>query len=173
MCFRKHRKDAGSCCENSCENCQCFGVWLSQLQLLRYLILHRIFKKETVTMSRNLRSESGRGGNVFSRECCVWDFAFAKSGKNRKNWGEKKEVNFFYQTFSHRMISEAEALVSICANLQFGEVCEYHRGSFRIKWLDRSDPDSAQRNQKENLGHCWHFQDYINNCVASLTLYSL
>lgn len=59
MCFRKHRKDAGSCCENSCENCQCFGVWLSQLQLLRYLILHRIFKKETVTMSRNLRSESG------------------------------------------------------------------------------------------------------------------
>lgn len=85
MCFRKHRKDAGSCCENSCENCQCFGVWLSQLQLVRYLILHRIFKKETVTMSRNLRSESGQGGNVFSRECCVWDFAFAKSGKNRKN----------------------------------------------------------------------------------------
>lgn len=62
------------------------------------------------------------------------------------------------------MTSEA---VSVSANLQFREVRKYHGGSFRIKYLDHSDPDSAQR--KENLGDCQYFQDYINH-FTHLTL---
>lgn len=71
------------------------------------------------------------------------------------------------------MISVAETLISICANLQFREVSEYHRGSSRSTRLDFSDTDSAHRNQKENLRHCRRFQDYTSNCIASLTLYAL
>lgn len=79
MCFRKHRKDAGPRCENSCENCRCFGVSASQLQLYRYLIPRRIFKQETVIISTNLSGVK----KVFSRAYSVWDFAFAKPRKNR------------------------------------------------------------------------------------------
>lgn len=67
------------------------------------------------------------------------------------------------------MVSEEETLVSICANLQFKEVRELEQFQSEMSGSLRS----AQRNQKENLGHCWHFQDYINSCVASPTLYSL
>lgn len=46
------------------------------------------------------------------------------------------------------MISVAETLSSICANLQFREVSEHHGGSSRSECLDLSDTDSAHRNQK-------------------------
>lgn len=81
--------------------------------------------------------------------------------------GRKESKLFLSDKFSHRMISEADTHFNLCM-IQFREVHEYHWGSFRIKCQDLSDPDSAQRNQKENLRHCWHFQDCIYNCVASL-----
>lgn len=62
----------------------------------------------------------------------------------------KKEGNSLIRhiIFSHKMISVAETLSSICANLQFREVSEHHGGSSRSECLDLSDTDSAHRNQK-------------------------
>lgn len=101
-------------------------------------------------MSTKLRS----GGGEYFQGYIVFGILLLQNVVKTEGIEGKKGSKIFSRIyFSHGMVSEAETPVSICANLQFREICEYHRGSFRMKCLDLSDPGCVQRNQKENLGH--------------------
>lgn len=122
-----------------------------------YLTLHRAFEQESGATSRNLWSDWGE--HIFKEIWCLY---------KQKELKGKKELTFLIRRiFPQDDQRSTDTRFSMC-NSQFREVCEYHKGSSRIKCQDLSELDSAQRNQKENLRHCWHFQDCINNCVASL-----
>lgn len=70
-------------------------------------------------MSRNLRSDCG--ANIFKGIWCL-GFCLCKIWYKQKELRGEKKVNFFLSdTFSHRMISEAQTLISICALSSLGK----------------------------------------------------
>lgn len=82
-----------------------------------YLTLHRAFEQESGATSRNLRSDWGE--HIFKGIWCLY---------KQKELKGKKELTFFSDAFSHRMISEAQTLVSVCAIASLGKCVNITRG---------------------------------------------